>query len=185
MLQQAVSRRTFLKGGGALLVGTIAYAGGPIALMAPTRTWAVETTSLSEHQARALLKLTRHIFPHDKMEDAVYALVVKDLDTAAAADPATGKLLGAGIERLDARSGGDWLALDDDAQFVRVRAIAGEPFFETVRSTAVVSLYNNDMAWAYFGYEGPSFIKGGYIGRGFQDLHWLPDPPKEASPPVD
>jgi hypothetical protein len=26
------------------------------------------------------------------------------------------------------------------------------------------------------GYEGPSFDKGGYLNRGFNDLDWLPDP---------
>jgi hypothetical protein len=25
------------------------------------------------------------------------------------------------------------------------------------------------------GYEGPSFDKGGYLERGFNDLDWLPD----------
>ena len=50
-------------------------------------------------------------------------------------------------------------------------------------STAVVSLYDNDMAFAHFGYPGR---KGdpGYIHRGFNDLHWLPDPPDGASGPV-
>ena len=38
------------------------------------------------------------------------------------------------------------------------------------------------MAFASFGYEGAAYDKGGYITRGFQDIKWLPDPPKAASP---
>jgi len=32
------------------------------------------------------------------------------------------------------------------------------------------------------GYEGPSFDKGGYINRGFDDLDWLPAALIEESP---
>jgi hypothetical protein len=58
----------------------------------------------------------------------------------------------------------------------------GQPFFNTVRGKGVVSLYDNEMAYAAFGYPGSSWEKGGYITRGFQDLKWLPNPPKHASP---
>ncbi len=60
--------------------------------------------------------------------------------------------------------------------------MADSPFFKKIQGTAVVSLYNNDLAWRHFGYEGPSFPHGGYINRGFDDLSWLPDPPENASP---
>ena len=63
-----------------------------------------------------------------------------------------------------------------------MQAIEGRPFFNTVRGQCVTSLYDNDMAFAVFGYEGACFEKGGYIQRGFQDLKWLPAPPAEASP---
>ena len=48
-------------------------------------------------------------------------------------------------------------------------------FFQTVRGTTVVSLYNNPLVWRHFGYEGPSYGFGGYIHRGFDDLNWLKD----------
>ena len=43
-----------------------------------------------------------------------------------------------------------------------------------MRSTLVVSLYNQKDLWAKFGYEGSSADKGGYINRGFSDIDWLP-----------
>lgn len=182
MLDQSVSRRGFLKGSGATLMGTLAMTSLPVAIMAPGRAWALELENLTGRQGEVLLRLTRHIFPHDTLEDAVYALVVKDLD-AASADADTQAMMSAGIEHLDERSGGDWLALDEETQFMHVRAIAGEDLFETVRSTAVVSLYNNEMAFRHFGYGG-ELGDAGYLQRGFNDLTWLPEPPAEASGPV-
>ena len=55
----------------------------------------------------------------------------------------------------------------------------------TLRSKVIVTLYNNERVWEAFGYEGSSYEYGGYIERGFSDLGWLPDPPPEASPPVE
>ena len=64
-----------------------------------------------------------------------------------------------------------------------MKAIEGSPFFTTVRGKCITSLYDNDMAYKVFGYPGSAWEKGGYITRGFQDLKWLPAPPKDASPP--
>jgi len=172
----SLSRRRFLQHSGSVLMGTLLATSGSLALLVPTRTWALPLASLDEHQSRTLLSLTRHIYPHDTMDDAVYALVVKDRDKAAAGDAAIRKLLVDGVAALDAASGGNWLKLTPAAQLANVKAIADTPFFQKVRSTAVVSLYSNDMAYAYFGY-GAAQGDGGYLYRGFNDLHWLPDPP--------
>jgi len=63
-----------------------------------------------------------------------------------------------------------------------VKGLEGSTFFSTVRGQCVTSVYNNDMAFAAFGFPGSAWEKGGYITRGFQDLKWLPAPPKDASP---
>ena len=42
--------------------------------------------------------------------------------------------------------------------------------------SAVVTLYSDPEVWELLGYEGPSYDKGGYVDRGFDDLDWLPDP---------
>ena len=45
-----------------------------------------------------------------------------------------------------------------------------------MHATCVVALYDDREVWELLGYEGPSFDKGGYVDRGFDDLDWLPDP---------
>jgi len=176
----ALSRRDFL-GTSALLMGTLWTTSGTLLALAPGPVWALELQALDERTATILLNVTRQIFPHPALDDAVYAFVVKDLDAAAAA-PEVKSLLLAGISGLDAAGGGDWLALDATARLASVAKLAGQPFFEKVRSTAVVALYNNELAFAHFGYEGDAFSKGGYLERGFDSLTWLPAPPALASP---
>ncbi len=174
------TRRAFIRTSGTI-AGVLSLSSTSIIALAPARAWALELDALTTVQGQTLLLLTRHIFPHDTLDDAVYALVVKDLDTAAA-DPHVAKLLVDGINSLDATTDGKWLDLSSERQLQIVESIASDPFFEKVRSTAVVSLYNNELAFAHFGYEGSSFEKGGYLNRGFDDLDWLPPPPVEASP---
>lgn len=178
-MQDRINRRQFLKTG--TLVGTLAV-GSPLALLAPSRAWALEMGSFNKATGQTLLQFCRHIFPHDTMDDAVYALVIKDLDSAATAEPAIKELLQSGVDSLNQKAGGDWLGLDAEQQFAIVEAESGTAYFEKVRSTAVVSLYNNPLAFAHFGYEGESFSQGGYLHRGFQSLDWLETPPADASP---
>ena len=106
--------------------------------------------------------------------------MAKDLDAKAAADPATAALLKDGIASLDKASFGKAGAA---RKLAIVKAMEGQPFFNTVRGQCVTSLYDNDMAFAVFGYPGSSWEKGGYLTRGFQDLRWLPAPTAEQSPP--
>jgi hypothetical protein len=175
------SRREFLKQGSGVIMGALVFSSGPIALLAPSKVWALELSSLDEPTGKALLKFARHLYPHDTMEDAVYAMVVKALDKDAA-DPDVKKLLVEGVASLDRAAGGDWIAKSSDRQLVAVKSLEGTPFFAKVRGTCVVALYDNPLAYAHFGYEGSSWEKGGYLHRGFNDLSWLPDPPPDASP---
>ena len=177
-----ITRRQLLKAGSGVLIGTLAATSGILSALAPSQTWAVTLNSLSESEASGILKATRAIFPHDTLDDAVYALVVKDLDAAATADASVADLLRDGLKQLDKSASGDWASLDYLARENLVIKMAGSDFFEKIRGTSVVSLYNNEMAWAHFGYEGASYDKGGYFDRGFQDLDWLPNPPADASP---
>ncbi|GHC37789.1 tat (twin-arginine translocation) pathway signal sequence [Aidingimonas halophila] len=177
MLTTPLSRRVFLKSSGGVIAGTLAFASGPIALLAPSRSWAMSLDTLDSRQGDMLLAVARHIFPHRGLEDAVYAYVVKDLDRMAGEDDAVHTLLSDGLAVLDDEADGDWLALDEEARMAVLAPLAESDFFEQVRANAVVSLYDNELAFAHFGYQGEEG-NAGYLRNGFNDLTWLPDPPK-------
>lgn len=175
-----LSRRQFLSTA-SVITGSLWASSSALLALAPGPVWALELKAIDERAGRVLLQVTRHIFPHPSLDDAVYALVVRDLD-AAAKDTAVKTLLIDGIKQLDTAAQDDWMKLDEAARLAAVTNIAGNPFFEKIRGTAVVSLYNNELAFAHFGYQGEAFNKGGYLERGFNDLTWLPAPPTVASP---
>ncbi len=174
-------RRDFLKGSG-VLIGSIA-AGSVLAALAPSTVWAVELKTLSKAEGQTLMAMGRTLYPHKKLPDAVYALLVKDLDAKASADPAAASQIRDGVAALDQAAGGSFAKAKPGKRLEIVKGMEGQPFFGTVRGQCVTSLYDNDMAYAVFGYPGSSWEKGGYITRGFQDLKWLKAPTREASPP--
>ncbi len=173
-LSLPLARREFLKGSG-ILMGSIAT-GSVLAALAPSPVWAVELKTLSKSEGQTLMAMGRVLYPHKKLPDAVYALLAKDLDGKADA------ALSTGIKALDTAAGGSFVKATAAKKLQVVKAIEGTPFFNTVRGQCITSLYDNDMAYAVFGYPGASWEKGGYITRGFQDLTWLPAPSKSASP---
>ena len=175
----AMGRRRLLKGS-VVLTGVL-LAQGPIGMLAPSLAWALEVKNIDQHQADTVLQLSKVLYPHQGLEDAVYALVVKAIDEQASG-PAGRQLVSVGVGALDAKAGGSWLTGSPAQQTDVVAALIADPFVEKVRSTCITTLYNNDMAFAHFGYEGEAFSKGGYLHRGFNDLTWLPAPPDTASP---
>ena len=173
-------RREFLKGSG-LLFGSLAT-GTLLATLAPSQAWALELKKLSTAQGQTLMAMGRVLYPHKRLPDAVYALLAKDLDAKAGGDPAVAKLLQDGVEQLNKSAGGDFTKASAAKKEELVRGMESTPFFGAVRGQCITSVYDNDMAYAVFGYPGSAWEKGGYITRGFQDLKWLPAPSKEASP---
>jgi hypothetical protein len=123
---------------------------------------------LSEHALETTKRVARVMFPHDMLPDIAYAKVVTALEPEA-------ETVARGVAALD--EGTPFLDLEPGEQLARLAAAEGSDYFELVRSTAVVELYDNPVVWKAFGYEGPSVHLGGYINRGFGDLDWLPDPP--------
>jgi hypothetical protein len=173
-----VARREFLHVTG-VLTGLLA-AGSPLALLAPSRAWAVDLTSLTSAEAATLLAATRTIAPHDKLEDAAYAFVVRALDAAAAKDEALHSQLEEGVASLGAGFAGG----SESVRVEALRRIESTPFFQNLRVQTLLVLYSTPLAYTYFGYEGEAFSKGGYLQRGFNDLRWLPDVPAADSGPV-
>ncbi|MCC7461972.1 MAG: twin-arginine translocation signal domain-containing protein [Gammaproteobacteria bacterium] len=174
----SIDRREFL-GATGVLTGLLA-AGSPLALLAPSRAWALDLRALSSAEGAALLAMARTIAPHEKLDDAAYAVVVRALDSGAAGDAGQRVLLRAGLATL-----GTGFATAPEAE--RVGALQAQettPFFKSVRATTLTTLYATPLAYAVFGYEGEAFSKGGYLTRGFNDLRWLPEVPLKDSGPV-
>jgi hypothetical protein len=173
------ARREFLKTGTGVLTGMLA-AGSPLAMLAPSRAWAVDLKTLTSAEGAVLMAVARTIAPHDKLEDAAYAIVVKSVDADAASDPALRAMIKENVQQLTPA----FATAPETERVALLKKIESSPFFQTMRVKTLGTLYATPMAYAYFGYEGEAFSKGGYLYRGFNDLRWLPDVPLEDAGPV-
>jgi len=122
----------------------------------------------------AITAAARIMYPHDALPDEVYARVGDKLAEAARDGSGVMQTIEDGVAALNL--GRPFAELPADEQLKALKRIEASDFFELVRSTAVVEVYSDDRTWRLVGYEGPSFDKGGYVHRGFNDLDWLPDP---------
>jgi hypothetical protein len=174
-----MKRREFLKTGALVVVGTAAAASGVAGIANAAQE--PQLATLNAHQGETLLKMTRRIFPHKRLDDSPYKSVVRDIDAAAKADATVAKLLADGIEKLDA-GGHRFVDLTEKQQTAALKRIETSAFFQKVRSIELQSLYSDPAVWKVLGYQGPAYKFGGYIKRGFDDLAWLPNPPESASP---
>lgn len=123
-----------------------------------------------------LTHLIRAIFPHDSVPITAYERTADIVLREAAASPWAEVKLHQGLRSLEALSNGTFIDMEPDEAHPMLMQIQHTPFFGFVRQNAVVNLYEDEEVWATLGYEGPSFDKGGYIDRGFNDLDWLPEP---------
>jgi hypothetical protein len=135
--------------------------------------------ALTSAQGAALMSIARTIAPHDGLEEAAYALVVKAIDAAAAADGHVREMVVSGLAGL----GANFASQTEAARIAALKSVEHSEFFQMLRSSTLANLYSSAIAYAHFGYEGEAFSKGGYLTRGFNDLHWLPDVPLQDSGP--
>ena len=176
---RATDRRVFLRSATGMLTGLLAV-GSPLALLAPSRAWALDLTALTSEEGATLLAAARTIAPHDKLEDAAYALVVHAIDASLAKEEGLRKQYKEGLVRL----GANFASAAEEARVELLEAVESSAFFQALRTNTLQVLYATPMAYAYFGYEGEAFSKGGYLFRGFNDLRWLPEVPRSDSGPV-
>jgi hypothetical protein len=171
-----LSRRGFLAGGAATIAAVAVN--GTSLIAGPNAAPAVDAVGLNAEESRALLKFTRDLFPHDRLDDSFYARAMAPLEGEAAKDAATRKLLADGIAELNAScmaSAGKWFAdvPEESLRVAAIRRIEGGAFFSKVYGGTMTPLYNQPELWPTFGYEGPSSALGGYLNRGFSDIDWL------------
>jgi hypothetical protein len=182
MSKRILNRREFMRTAGTTAAAVVAI-GGTTTILASNRAWAMELAVLTPHEAEVLLAMTRQLYPHDRVGDIYYAEVVEALDAKAKAAPELVQQVKDGVAALDGAMHVPFLKLSPGYQVEALQAMETTPFFQTVRGHTVVALYNNEVLWSDFGYQGSSWQDGGYLRRGFQDVGWTLQPDAEASPP--
>jgi hypothetical protein len=187
MEQTGLNRRAFLERSGQAAAGAavVVTTGGITMLMAADAAWAASLEAIDPHDAQVILRALRVMYPHDALGDVYYAKVVAALDEDAKADPEAAALLKDGAGALDGAMPVPFLDLSPGHQHQVLAAMEDSDFFAALRGKTIVVLYNDQRVWQAFGYEGSSWEHGGYLERGFDDLGWLPEPPAEASPPME
>ncbi len=135
--------------------------------------------ALDAETASILVSVTRAMYPHDRIPDKHYARVVASLDEKAD-DEEMKSLLIQGVGMLATVTGRwprEFGELDEAEQVEALKRLEETAFFKAVAGEVVSGLYSQPDVWPYFGYEGPSNDKGGYISRGFDDIDWLDEAP--------
>jgi hypothetical protein len=157
-----------------LLQGACAFLGAT----SPAGRLLAETgaASVDDELSRFLVILLQRLFPHEGLDRSLYVDVADVMAGAVMSDPAWLSQVQAGRAELDRTSGGAWQGLAADDQVNQLSLIEETQFFLTLRGLGNFLFYNKPDLWPFFGYEGSSFEKGGYLNRGFNDLDWLPEP---------
>ena len=136
--------------------------------------------ALDRETATTLVSVARAMYPHDRIPDLHYERIVATLDEKASGSEEMKVLLTDGVQSLAALTGrwpNEFGGLDEVDQVKALQRIEHGAFFKAVAAEIVVGLYSQPDIWPYFGYEGPSNDKGGYVNRGFDDIDWLDDAP--------
>jgi hypothetical protein len=163
-----------LKSGGAVAAAaTVA----PAAIVSG-KAFAKAPVTLSADSFKTLVQMARDIYPHDKIADQYYAVVIDGIDASAKDDAALKTMLEEGVAQLDAKAASTKHASytsipTEDERVAILKNIETTPFFQKIRGSLITGIYNNKELWPFFGYEGSSADKGGYINRGFNDIDWV------------
>ena len=147
--------------------------------------WSIDTakakiTAGSKKEDKELLmKMVRTLYPHDRFPDGPYIRTTDDVINKGNSSPENAIMLQEGIDQLKSDN---FSKLDMEESTKYLTKMGRTAFFEHVRGTTTVTLYNDKEVWELLGYEGYSSDQGGYINRGFNDLDWLPEPRIEEHP---
>ena len=167
----SVSRRTFLTGA----LATSVY----MSLWSIDPAKAKITAGSKKEDKELLMKMVRTLYPHDRFPDGPYIRTTDDVINKGNSSPENAIMLQEGIDQLKSDN---FSKLDMEESTKYLTKMGRTAFFEHVRGTTTVTLYNDKEVWEILGYEGYSSDQGGYINRGFNDLDWLPEPRIEEHP---
>ena len=174
MLKTQLRRRAFIKALGAsgASLYVLPSALGMCAWLAPREALAADLSTLTAPQAKQMLAMTRQLFPHDRLGDEYYRLVVESIDKEMAGSTELATQIRDGLAKLSEETGGDFAAAGKDKQIAAMTKMESSPFFAAMQGKTQYYFYNNPAVWPKFGFEGSSWEKGGYINRGFNDVAW-------------
>ena len=167
-----VTRRQFLKMGGDAFMLSLILGTGLAPLAKPA--FAGELKVLADDEAKTLLSVARTLFPHDKVDDGYYMNAVASIDTKCSQDGKTLDMVRQAIIRLNSAMGKPFADAAEISRVNLLRTMEKSEFFGLAYGETLNNLYGNPEIWKMLGYEGSSVEYGGYIGRGFDDLSWLP-----------
>jgi hypothetical protein len=163
-------RRRFI---GAVMKVSAAVALARSALWGVKTSAAEATPSLTAQEIETLHRVSFLLFPFPELGAAPYDRIVTGISSAAQSNAELRKMLGNGVDALDAGRGSDFLSLDEPAQLEILRQVEATPFFAYMLQRTRDGLFNDRVVWAHIGYEGSSLEFGGYVNRGLNDIDWL------------
>jgi len=122
-------------------------------------------------EGKILLEVARTLFPHDFLDDTVYAAAVRQMDSLSSNDEPQADQIRTGLDQLPK----NFVDLDQRGREGALGDLTGTPFFKLARRTTINAVYRDPEIWGYFGYPGPSLEFGGWINRELVDIDWLPE----------
>jgi hypothetical protein len=174
MSKTQFTRRAFFKAVGASTASLYVFtsATGTHSWLAPHEVLAADLGTLTAPEAKVMLAMTRQLFPHDKLGDEYYQVVVESIDKEMTGSKELAAQIREGLAKLNESTGGNFVAAGADKQIEVMTKMETSPFFAAMQGKTQYYFYNSQAVWAKLGYEGSSWEKGGYINRGFNDVTW-------------
>ena len=133
-------------------------------------------TQLTEHARTVLIRVIRVAFPHARIPDGPYERTADIILKEAQASTWFRVALTQGLNSLDGLAGGDFCATRRRRRLPGAQGDRGHRLLRVRPAHHGAQPLRRPGGLGGLGYEGPSFDKGGYLHRGFNDLDWLPEP---------
>lgn len=130
---------------------------------------AVDAEPQGDTDLQLLASVAYDLLPFATLEPALYVQVGERL--LQGGNPAIAE----GLVKLREVSGNvPWKELDESARVTLLASLEDTPFFVALRATTIEVLYRSPQVFALVGYGGSAIEYGGYLNRGFDEIHWLP-----------
>ena len=124
---------------------------------------------------KILSNIVYQLFPHPGLSKDVYEQVTEQLSDRISQSAELAAMMDGAMKVLPGNSHEKWSALPEREKTLALEKIQHTPFFQFVLNEALSGVYRHPLTWELLGYEGSSLEFGGYIGRGLDDIDWLPD----------